>query len=115
MDTNTEGLLVVWTSGEREVALNMVFMYTLNSRLNNWWDKVTMLIWGPSGKILVTDEELQERIKTMREAGVRLVACKKCADNYSISDQLEDLGVEVFYSGGFLTDWIRSAGHVITF
>ena len=113
--TEAEGLLVVWTSGDREVALNMIFTYSLNSRINGWWEKVTILIWGPSGKLLVGDSEVQERVAEMIEHGVRFVACKGRADNYGISEQLEALGVEVFYAGEFLTDWIRSDAQVITF
>lgn len=40
-------LVVLWTSGDREVALKMVFMYTLNSKLKGWWKDVTLIVWGP--------------------------------------------------------------------
>ena len=33
MSDNKDKLVVVWTSGDREVALKMVFMYTINSKL----------------------------------------------------------------------------------
>ena len=48
-------LLVLWTSGDRTVAMNMVCMYTLNSKINGWWEEVTLLIWGASGDLLVND------------------------------------------------------------
>ena len=31
-----EELVVVWTSGDREVALKMAFMYTFNSKRFKW-------------------------------------------------------------------------------
>ena len=37
-------LLVVWTCTEKETVENMVFLYTLNSRLKEWWGSVTLLI-----------------------------------------------------------------------
>ena len=39
MEVNSEKpseLVVLWTSGDRDVALKMVFMYTLNSKLKGW-------------------------------------------------------------------------------
>ncbi|MBS3784594.1 MAG: DsrE family protein [Anaerolineae bacterium] len=110
-----DDLLVVWTSGDRDVALKMVFMYTGNAKRHGWWEGVTLLVWGPSQKLLTEDEELQAKLAEMLSLGVRVVACKACADIYPVTDKLEDLGVEVFYTGQFLTDWIRSAGSVITF
>lgn len=37
MSGNEDELIILWTSGDKEVALNMVFMYALNSKLNKWW------------------------------------------------------------------------------
>jgi hypothetical protein len=68
-------LVVLWTSGDREVALKMAFMYTYNSKRFKWgWKSVTLVVWGPSAKLLVADTELQEHIIEMREAGVKLLA-----------------------------------------
>jgi hypothetical protein len=103
-----EGLLILWTSADREVALNMVLMYGLNSRLHDWWPEVTLLIWGPSQTLTVDDEEVRARVVEMREAGVRLAACRACAENLGMVDRLKDLGVEVFYAGQFLADWLHS-------
>lgn len=108
-------LLIVWTSGDRDVALKMVFMYARNAKRHGWWEEVSLLVWGPSQKLLVEDEELQAELAVMMELGVRVGACKACADSYPITEQLEELGVEVFYTGQFLTDWIRSEASVITF
>ncbi|RLB28776.1 MAG: DsrE family protein, partial [Deltaproteobacteria bacterium] len=30
-------LVVLWSSGDREVATRMVFMYTLNAKRKGWW------------------------------------------------------------------------------
>ncbi len=113
--TEKDGLLIVWTSGDRDVALNMVFMYAANARKHGWWDEVTLLVWGPSQKVLTEDQELQDKLAEMVELGVDVAACKACADRYAATEDLESLGVRVFYTGQFLTEWISSAGHVITF
>ena len=41
-------LTVLWTSGDPITADTMVFMYTINSLAHDWWDKVTLIIWGGS-------------------------------------------------------------------
>lgn len=108
-------LLVVWTSGDREVALKMVFMYTFNAKKQGWWEEIRFLVWGPSSKLLSEDKELQAGIKQMKEAGVELVACKACADLYGVSDKLEALGIEVKYMGVPLTEMLKSDWTTITF
>ena len=92
-------LVVLWSSGDREVATKMAFMYTLNAKRRGWWKDVTLIVWGPSAKLLNEDSELQDRIEDMRSAGVVLLACKACSDSYGVSEGLEKLGVEVKYMG----------------
>jgi hypothetical protein len=108
-------LVVLWTSGDREVALKMVFMYTLNAKLNKWWTDVTFIVWGPSSKLLSSDAGLQDEIKKMKEAGVVLEACKACADQYGVSGKLQELGIDVKYMGQPLTRYIKEGRHVLTF
>lgn len=110
-----DDLLVVWTCTERETIENMVFLYTLNSRLKEWWGSVTLLIWGASARLAAEDTSIQEQLALMDEAGVRIIACKKCAENMGVAEKLESLGIEVFYTGQFLTDWIKSGKAYLTF
>ena len=51
----SDSLVVVWTSGDREVARKMVFMYTKNARLRDWWGRVRLVVWGPSAQLLSVD------------------------------------------------------------
>ena len=111
-----EELVLVWTSGDREVALKMAFMYTFNSKRFKWgWKNVTLVVWGPSAKLLAEDKELQEHIVDMKEKGVNLLACRKCCDMYRVSPDLKRLGIEVKYMGKPLTDYLRDDNYrVIT-
>jgi hypothetical protein len=110
-----ERLVVVWSSGDREVALNMVFMYTLNAKSRGWWKDVTLIVWGPSARLLTVDPALQERVRKMKEAGVVLEACKACSDEYGVSDSLSELGIDVKYMGQPLTAYIKEGRHILTF
>ena len=109
-----EKLVIIWSSADREVALNMVFMYTSNSKKFGWWDDITLVVWGPSAKLLAEDEMLQVHIKNMIDAGVVVKACKLCSDRYDVSSKLEELGIIVKYMQE-LTDYIKEGRHILTF
>jgi hypothetical protein len=107
-------LLILWTSGDRDVALHMVLMYAVNSKRFSWWKDVTLLIWGASTKLTSQDVEIQSRLKEAQKKGVRIIACKRCAMNLHVDKALRRLGVEVFYTGEFLTDWLKSGERILT-
>lgn len=107
-------LVVVWTSGDKDVAMKMVFMYTYNAKKQAWWDDVTLLVWGPSSKLLSQDKDLQDYVKKMIKSGVHVMACKACADQYGVADKLEELGVTVKHAGKDLTQFIKDR-KVVTF
>ena len=112
-NTKQEKLLIVWTSGDKEVALKMVLMYASNA--SSWWDSITFLIWGPSQKLVVEDPEIQEAIKLMKERNVRLLACVACANEYGFAEDLKAQDIEVFSMGPLLSNWLQSDSKVITF
>ncbi|MCG8698580.1 MAG: DsrE family protein [Bacteroidales bacterium] len=112
--TKDDRLVVVWTSGDKEVAMKMVCLYTFNAMKRGWWKEVTLLVWGPSAKLLSEDEELQEYVKKIKAQGVELLACKGCADMYGVEGKLKEIGVTVRYTGMDLTNFIKER-HVITF
>lgn len=115
MSEKQDNLVVVWSSGDREVALKMVFMYTFNAKSKGWWKDVRLIVWGPSAKLLSKDAQLQDYIKRMKEAGVILEACKKCAELYGVSAKLEQLGIDVYYIGEALTTYLQEGRKIITF
>jgi hypothetical protein len=113
---NDEKLVVLWTSSDIEVALKMVFMYTLNSKLKSWWEEVTLVVWGPSTKLLSENIEIQNYLRVIKESGVEVLACRACADEYGVTDILENkLELKVIYMGIPLTEYLKNGIKVITF
>lgn len=110
-----DSLVILWTSGDPDVAKKMVFMYTFNAKKQGWWQDIKFIVWGPSSKLLSEDLELQNKIKKFIELGIKVEACKACADQYGVADDLKDLGIEVKYMGEPLTDYIKGKSKVITF
>jgi len=113
-ESNSKELLVMWTSGEAETAKHMVFMYTLNAKLQGWWDDVTLLIWGAASRLILEDDYLQAELVKMREAGVKIIACRACAEKMEVAEKLKALDIKVFYTGQLLTDWLQSDKKLIT-
>jgi hypothetical protein len=108
-------LAVVWTSGDPDVAHRVCFMYTGNAKKQKWFDEVTLIVWGPSARLLAGDKDLQGKIKGMLDDGVKVQACLACADSYGVTEQLRKMGIEVKYMGKPLTDLIKQGWHILTF
>jgi len=53
-------LYVLWTNGDTITAEKMVFMYTINSLIHGWWEKVTLIIWGAPAKLVSEDAKIRE-------------------------------------------------------
>ena len=110
-----EKLNILWTSADKEVALKMVFMYAHAAKKQGWWKEVHLIIWGPSASLTSTDKDVQDYLKRMQDAGVIVVACRACADEYGVSKTLEGLGIEVKYMGQPLTEILKRGEKLITF
>ena len=107
-------LAVVWVTGDREAALNMVFMYAGNSKRRGWWDEVRLVVWGPSARLLAEDAELQEALGEVSQAGVELFACKACSDFYGVSEKLQALGIRVILMGVPFTQMLQGGWTCLT-
>ena len=108
-------LAVLWTSGDPDVAHKVAFMYTHNAKKAGWFDEVTLIVWGPSQRLLVGDKELQAEVKGMQADGVKVEACVACAMQYGVVDQLKALGINVRGMGVPLSDYLKTGWKVLTF
>ena len=107
-------LYVLWTNDNPITAEKMVFMYTVNSLIHGWWEKVTLIIWGAPAKLVSEDDNIQKLVKEAIEAGVHVTACKACADQLGVTETLENLNIEVKYWGIPLTEILTSEEKLLT-
>ena len=107
-------LYVLWTNDNPVTAEKMVFMYTINSLIHGWWEKVTLIVWGATTKLVSENKEIQNKIKEALEAGVHITACKACADQLGVTNDLERLGIEVIYWGVPLTEILTNNEKILT-
>jgi hypothetical protein len=108
-------IIILWASEDKEVASQLVLDYPLNARMNGWVEDITVLIWGPSARLLAKDPELQELVRTLKMAGVKIMANKSCTDSYGVTKELESMGIEVKYLGKSLTTFIEKGSTILTF
>ena len=107
-------LYVLWINDDPVTAEKMVFMYTINSLKYEWWEEVTLIIWGATPKLVAEDAAIQAMIKEAQQAGVHVTACKACADQLGVTQALEDLKIEVKYWGQPLTDLLKNNERLLT-
>ncbi|MFW6039426.1 MAG: DsrE family protein [bacterium] len=109
-------LAVLWTSGDPDVAHRVAFMYTHGAAQQDWFERVRVIVWGPSARLLAGDKDLQAAVAEMKEHGVEVHACVACADSYGVTDTLRSLDIPVEPMGQPLTDLLRdNQWEVLTF
>ncbi len=113
-ELENQELLILWTNDNIGTSINMVLMYAENAKINGWWEDVTVLIWGSTAKLVAENQEIQNYIRAILSEKVRVIACRQCAENYNVVENLEKLKIEVFYTGQFLTDWLKGNKKLIT-
>jgi len=107
-------LNILWTNADPITSEKMVMMYSINSKLQNWWSDVTIIVWGATTKLLAENEMIQEKAKMALHSGVKLIACKSCADQLRVTEKLESLGIEIRYMGEDLTEILKKDGKLLS-
>ena len=115
MSSAKDTLVVLWTSGDPELAEKVCFLYTNAALEYSWYNKVIFIVWGPSAKLLSENKGLQTKLKSMKSNGAQLQACIVCADSYGVSEKLRDMGIEVIGTGKPLTRYLKRGYSILTF
>ena len=114
-DNESNKLVIVWTSDDPYLAERMVLMYSHAAKTNGWFKEVTLIIWGPSAKMVSENMKIQEKLKAMQADGIEIQACIVCADSYGVTEDLKNLNFEVKGMGKPLTGYLKSNAKVLTF
>jgi hypothetical protein len=114
MESFQETLNILWTTGDAVTAEKMVCMYGLNALRKGWFKAVTIIIWGASAALVAENLQLQEKIREMIAEGVKVSACKACADQLGKTADLEVLGIEVRYWGEPMTRLLKEKQPLLT-
>lgn len=101
-------LTVLWYSGDQMVAERVALMYTGVAKQYKLFDEVSVIIWGPSAKLVAENKEIQAKVKEMMDLGIKVNACVTCANMYGVTDQLKALGINVDIMGMPLTNALKA-------
>lgn len=105
---------ILWTTNNKETAMNMICLYAHNAKLKGWIENVQILIWGASQELVAKDTEVQEKIRQMIADGVEVIACQKCAENLGVVDTLKSCDMKIYYTGELLSSWVKSGESIIS-
>jgi len=100
-------LLVVWKSNQDTDIHNFVIPYCYNAKTKAWFSDVELLIWGASQERLLEDKIIQQRVANLVKNEIKVYACKMCADNVGVTEILISLGVNVMYTGVYLSEKLQ--------
>jgi len=114
MEDNSNKLVVLWTSADPDLPEKMAFMYTYNAKKEGWFDEVVLIVWGPSAKLLSENKKLQDYVKKMQDAGVKVEACMACARMYEVDGQLKDMGIDVKGMGIPLSNYLKEGWRILS-
>ena len=111
----SDTLVVVWSSGDPDVAEKACLMYAHAAKKNRWFNEVILIVWGPSEKLLAENVMLKEKIAEMQKDGIIVQACVACANMYGVADELRICKVDVKGMGIPLTKYLKRDYKIISF
>ena len=107
-------LHILWTNADPTVFEKMILMYAVNSLLRDWWEKVTVIIWGATAALAANNPVVNEQIRMAMDRGVHFSVCVTCARELGVEDQLRDMGMEVISWGPPLTRLLQEKAPLLT-
>ncbi|MEI7662381.1 MAG: DsrE family protein [Bacteroidota bacterium] len=108
-------LHVLWTTGEKEVAMKVIFPYLVNAKANGWWDEINLIIWGPSAILMANDPDIHRQLTDVLDSDITVEACQACTDAYCVTEKLLGMGISIRYMGAPFTEYLVSDAKVVTF
>lgn len=114
-NTAADTLVVLWSSGDPEVAEKACLMYTHASKKYNWFKEVILIVWGPSEKLLAENPALKEKVAAMKKDGVIVEACIACSNMYGVTNELKVCEVDVKGMGAPLSRYLKRGYKVVSF
>ena len=102
-------LHILWTNGDILTSRLMVLKYSTKGMTSQWWDKITVILWGAPVKLAAENETIRECLKMAQHVGVEFSACIDCALQFDVVDELKALGVESLPWGEKLSQIVQNS------
>jgi hypothetical protein len=108
-------LVVLWSSGDPEVAEKACLMYAHAAKKQSWFKEVILVVWGPSEKLLAENTILKDKVAAMKKDGVRVEACVACSNMYGVTNELKVCEVDVKGMGVPLTRYLKRGYRIVSY
>jgi hypothetical protein len=112
---SSDTLVILWSSGDPEVANKACLMYAHAAKKYSWFKEVILIVWGPSEKLLAENSELKDKITTMKKDGVIVEACIDCSNMYGVTNDLKVCEVDVKGMGVPLTRYLKRGYKIVSY
>lgn len=114
-NTASDTLVVLWSSGDPEVAEKACLMYTGAAKKYGWFKEVILIVWGPSEKLLSENTKLKEKVASIKKDGVIVEACVACSNMYGVTNDLKVCEVDVKGMGVPLTRYLKRGYKIVSY
>ena len=114
-NTASDTLVVVWSSGDPEVAMKACLMYAHAAKKYKWFNEVILVVWGPSEKLLAENATLKDKVAAMKKDGIILEACIACSNMYNVTNELKVCEVDVKGMGVPLTRYLKRGYRIVSY
>jgi hypothetical protein len=111
----SDTLVVLWSSGDPDVAEKACLMYAHAAKKYNWFREVILIVWGPSEKLLAENSKLKDKIAVMKKDGVIVEACLACSNMYGVTNDLKVCEVDVKGMGVPLTRYLKRGYKIVSY
>lgn len=111
----SDTLVVVWSSGDPDVAEKACLMYAHAAKKYKWFNEVILIVWGPSEKLLTENAMLKEKVAAMKKDGIIVEACIACSNMYGVTNELKACEVDVKGMGVPLTKYLKRGYKIISY
>lgn len=110
-------ILVIITSGKNEIDKALAGMgFAYNSKVNKYLDDIKIIFFGPSEELIASENEnVQDMIKKLKEAGMDMTACRSVSDRLQVTAKISNLGINVDFIGKIIANHIRQGYVPMTF
>ena len=101
-------LLIVWSSGDKDLANKFPLLYSSVILERKYWKKAHLMLWGPSIKLAKKSKKIQKQLLEIQKTGVKMSACIVCVEDYKAIKELEKLNIKIKHTGTLLTKALKS-------
>jgi hypothetical protein len=106
---------LLWTDEDRDVFTESIVPYSHRYLDGKSGTELNLIIWGPAVKLLAEDDQLQNKLASMIDKGLQVKTSQFLTDQYGVTEELTEIGVEVGKTKDVLTETLtEDASHVVS-